>query len=486
MSEEAREYASSEGEERPLHEHLFEPVDVASIVFFRIAFGAIMMWEVWRYFSQGMIAELYITPKVNFQYLGLGWMDPLPDIGMYVVFAIWGVLGACMLVGFCYRVAAALHTLVFAYVFLCEQTRYLNHFYLVLLMSLLLTFTPAHRRFSVDAWLRPKLASDYVPAWNLYLLRFQLGLVYFYGGIHKLNPDWLRGEPMRTWLPERAHLVPFIGPYLLHEYALIIFVFGGIALDLFVVPALLWRPTRIPAFAAALLFHLFNSQFFSIGIFPWFMICATLLFFPPDWPRKLFLWLGIKRAAPCEPPPETITEAPRAGPTPRQRVVMAVAGMYVLVQALLPLRPYLYPGNMLWSEETVWFCWNMMLSDKKGEFTFRVTDKDSGETWIVHPEDYLTDFQKVLVLRRPDLILQLAHYIANEWRATGHPNVEVRAGCVVSMNGRAPQPFIDPRVDLAAEQRGFGHKSWIVPLRERYPPLQPFNWDDLSEEHFKL
>ena len=33
------------------------------------------------------------------------------------------------------------------------------------------------------------------------MLRAQIGIPYFYGGIAKLNSDWIHGgEPMRTWL----------------------------------------------------------------------------------------------------------------------------------------------------------------------------------------------------------------------------------------------------------------------------------------------
>jgi hypothetical protein len=34
----------------------------------------------------------------------------------------------------------------------------------------------------------------------------------------------------------------------------------------------------------------------------------------------------------------------------------------------------------------------------------------------------------------------------------------------VSLNGRQPQPMIDPRVDLAAVPRNLRHASWILPL----------------------
>jgi hypothetical protein len=34
---------------------LFQPIDGASIAVFRMLFGGIMLWEVWRYFSHGWI-----------------------------------------------------------------------------------------------------------------------------------------------------------------------------------------------------------------------------------------------------------------------------------------------------------------------------------------------------------------------------------------------------------------------------------------------
>ena len=46
-----------------------------------------------------------------------------------------------------------------------------------------------------------------VPIWVVWLLRFQVGMVYFFSGLAKVNGDWLlRGEPLATWLPARADL----------------------------------------------------------------------------------------------------------------------------------------------------------------------------------------------------------------------------------------------------------------------------------------
>ena len=62
------------------------------------------------------------------------------------------------------------------------------------------------------------LPGDTAPAWALWILRFQIGVVYFYGGLMKINGDWLHGEPMRTWLPRRGHYA-IIGPLLQEEFA---------------------------------------------------------------------------------------------------------------------------------------------------------------------------------------------------------------------------------------------------------------------------
>ena len=105
-----------------------------------------------------------------------------------------------------------------------------------------------------------------------------MGVVYFFGGIAKLNADWLQGQPMRLWLPGSIRL-PGLEPLLAHPASALLISWGGLLLDLLVVPALLWRRTRPYAFAAAIVFHLINSEMFDIGVFPWLAIWCTALFF---------------------------------------------------------------------------------------------------------------------------------------------------------------------------------------------------------------
>jgi len=152
---------------RSLIERLFEPVDNASIVLFRVAFGAIMFWEVWRYIGYDWIKPSFIDPKFNFPFIGFGWLSPLPSAGMYMLFFLLGVLAVLIAIGLWYRISMALFFVVFSYILLLDRTYYLNHFYLLCLLSFLMVFIPAHRDLSLDSRNNPNLRSTQAPAWAL-------------------------------------------------------------------------------------------------------------------------------------------------------------------------------------------------------------------------------------------------------------------------------------------------------------------------------
>jgi hypothetical protein len=444
---------------------LFEPVDISFLVFFRILFGGIMLWEVYRYFTNGWITRYYIEPAVNFTYYGFSWVKPWPGQGMYIHYFVMGAAAAGVMLGFLYRLAAPIFFLTFTYTFLLDQTRYLNHFYLVCLISFLMCFLLAERAVSVDALLRRKIRSDVVPAWTLWLLRAQIGIPFFYGGIAKLNRDWIYGgEPMRIWLRPLTAM-PGVGHIFAHDWVVYSFVIGGLLLDLFVVPLLLWRRTRIFAFAAAVVFNLINSVLFEIGIFPWLMLGALFVFFPPDLLRRFaraFMSPG-EEFVDAPPSPISVRSNYPALTTSQKRVVVLLAA-YLAVQIILPLRHYLYPGNVSWTEEGHNFAWHMKLRTKTGEAVFTITHPQSGQTWTIKPDAHLKSHQLMKVITKPDLILHYAHYLAEQKRREGYDNVEVRARVMVSLNGREPQLLIDPNVDLTKEEVGLLPAPWILPL----------------------
>jgi len=104
-------------------------------------------------------------------------------------------------------------------------------------LSFLLCIVPAHKMWSLDARCRPQLRADTTPAWTLWLLRAQVAVVYFFGGVAKLNGDWLRGEPMRMWLADRTEF-PVIGRFFTEESTVYLFSYGALFNDL-LAPALL-------------------------------------------------------------------------------------------------------------------------------------------------------------------------------------------------------------------------------------------------------
>jgi hypothetical protein len=430
---------------------LFAPIDAASIAVFRIAFGALMVVEVLDDFRHDWFTADFVSPSFRFKYYGFEWIDAWPVDALHAHFAILGVLGGLISLGLHYRAASVLFFLGFTYVFLLDQAAYLNHFYLIVLLSLMLAVVPAQRMLSMDA--RHARLPATVPAWTLLVLRAQVGIPYFYAGLAKLNGDWLRGEPLRTWLDRRRDL-PLLGPLLTYEPVPWLLVYGALFLDLAVVPLLLWRRTRLIAFAAAAVFHTLNAALFTIGIFPWLMIAATTLFFAPEWPRR---FLGLA--------PPTARES---GPAPSHRHawLAAALGAYLSLQLLVPLRHWLYPGDVNWTEEGHRFSWRMKLRDKEAHAVFQVTVFDADGVQriaLVDPREYLTRDQAAKMAARPDMVLQFAHFLAAEKRRQGHARVKVRAQALVSLNGRRRQFLVDPTVDLAAEKRSLAPASWILP-----------------------
>lgn len=429
------------------------PVNIADLVWFRIAFGAILLVEVCRYFQNGWIGIYYVEPAFLFKYYGFGWVRPWPGNGMSIHFAVLGALAVCITLGIAYRVVSVLFFVGFTYVFLLDQARYLNHFYLVCLYSFLMIFVPAHRAFSVDAWLRPGLRKGTAPAWTLWLLRMQICVVYFFGGVAKLNGDWLRGEPMRMWLAKRTEF-PLIGRFFTEDWMAYLFSYGGLAFDFGIVPLLLWRRTRWFAFGLALIFNVMNSVLFHIGIFPWFALGATVLLFTERLPLPLArVWR-----------PESPAESGAAKPTRGQHATLALAGAYFAVQLLMPLRHWLYPGKVHWTELGHRFSWHMKLRDKDGTLRMTARNPETGDTWRVHALRYINNRQYEEAATRPDMILQLCHHISAELEAELHHRVEVRVEALASLNGRPRALLIDPQVDLAAEPRTLGNARWILPL----------------------
>jgi hypothetical protein len=80
----------------------------------------------------------------------------------------------------------------------------------------------------------------------------------------------------------------------------------------------------------------------------------TLLFLPPNWPRRVFNW-------PASPVAATEATAPTAPQLNHTALVLLAA--YLAIQCLLPLRHWLYPGNPSWTEQGHRFAWHIRQLD---------------------------------------------------------------------------------------------------------------------------
>ena len=451
---------------------LFNPVDASFLVVFRIGFAVIMLWEVIRYWRHDWIDRFYIEPDFYFKYYGFEWVQPWPGDGMYYHFIALGILATFIGLGFLYRISTILFFLAFSYIFLLDQARYLNHFYLVILISFLLIILPAHRSFSIDAKLWPKHQSNSVPAWSLWILRLQFEVLYIYAGIVKINSDWLNLEPLRMWLSMRADM-PVVGFLYTQDWAIAIAAYGVILLHVVGAPLLLWKRTRLAIFIIYACFHLLNHFTFTIGIFPWLTLFATLVFFDPDWPKqfanKLLKLFNIKHQQFNAVDTINNTELAISNQQSllKHNFLLVFIGVWFSFQVLYPLRHFLYPGKVSWTEEGHRFAWQMKLRDKKGFADFTILDPATNESWYVEPEPYLTRKQARKMPTQPDMILQFAHYLESKWKQEYDlKEVEIRVNNYVSLNGREPAPMVNPSIDLTKIERNLKHADWILPLHE--------------------
>ena len=194
---------------RKLTHKLQEPLDTASLAFFRIVFGCVMLFSTIRFMANGWVYLFYIKPGFFFKYYGFYWVKTLPGDWMYLPWIGMAVSLVLVILGKYYRAAMAAFFLLFTYTELLDLTNYLNHYYLITLLSFLMIFLPMNASFSLDAKSRKSMVM--APRWTLTILRLQVGLVYFFAGLSKISYDWLfRAEPLKIWLRACQNL-PLMG-----------------------------------------------------------------------------------------------------------------------------------------------------------------------------------------------------------------------------------------------------------------------------------
>ncbi len=488
--------------------YLNAPVSAAPLIVFRICFGFLMAYSHLRFQILGWVADHFSGSKFYFKYYGFEWVQVAPLPVMYALNFLLVVVAFCIALGYQYRLAVAIHFVVFSYFQLCDLTYYLNHYYFILLVNLILFFVPANVSFSShlnfknffipknykkscfenknNLEKRPKdhkkihkhydtekkvffisISQKKIPTWAYLLIKFMICVVYFYAGIAKINYDWLiEALPLRIWLPAHQHL-PLIG--FLFGWTITAYVFSwfGMLYDTNI-PFFLWNQKTAPyAYIFVVVFHLGTALLFQIGIFPLIMIVLTTYFFPTTVHEKILAYLesSISRLS-----PETIVYIPEEFENKKYSLNFfsaSVLGLFVVFQLLFPFRYLLYKGNLFWTEEGYRFSWRVMLVEKSGSATFYVQDPQTGREGIVENSFFLKPHQEKQMSFQPDMIVQFGRFLSHYYSKPGYPPPRVRVEAYVTLNGRKSRLLIQPDIDISKLRDGWGAKKWII----HYPDL---------------
>jgi hypothetical protein len=446
---------------------LDRPVAVEPLVTFRILFGALMAFSAIRFMALGWIDDHYIQPLVHFKYYGFEWVNTLPPVGMYAVHIIMILAALGVMMGFYYRLSAVVLFLTFTYTELIDITYYLNHYYFVSITCALMVLLPANKNFSMDVTLNRVSSLTTIPHWTILLLKFQLGVVYFYAGIAKINYDWLvKALPLKIWMPANDQL-PVVGWMLALPLMPYVFSWVGMLYDCTIVFWLSNKKTRLVAYASVVFFHAITGLMFQIGVFPLVMMAATLIFFSEEWHKKVLHTLKLWSQ-------KLVWVTERKGNTGfgsflmlgKNKILLYTLSLFIVFQILFPMRYLLYHGNLFWTEEGYRFSWRVMLMEKAGTATFYVKDQRTGKEGVVINSEFLNPHQEKQMAMQPDLILQFAHFLKGYYAKQGLKDPEVRAEVYVTLNARPSQLLIDPNVNLASLQDGWSKKHWINPYQE--------------------
>jgi vitamin K-dependent gamma-carboxylase len=496
-----------------LPQKLFQPVDPASLAFFRFSFGLAMLWEVIIYLVEDRIFGHWLMLRVHFPYWIVPNLEPMSPWAMNALFVILGICGLCITLGLFYRIACAIFFLGFTYAFLLEQSLYLNHQYLVCLLSFMMIFLPANRAYALDARIWPRLRQERIPYWGLFLVQFQFAVVYIGGAIAKINPDWLRGEPMRHWLAYKVELFPGVGHLLREEWVVYLMSYSGLIIDAVVVFLLVNRKTRPFILTIVVFFHLLNDRLFTISIFPWLMLLANPIFFEADWPKRfahslqnrkqsqaalimlgavllaltspffhkslgnlpflvafltggILVWTYLEAFSPF-PLPQSEQKRP-SGYFPTRKIVSLGVALWMAVQMIYPLWHYVIPGNASWTEEGHSFSWRMMLRSKQGKLAFFAHHPETQHRIPLEIDSLVTYWQLRDLNMEPYMMSQMAQELQQRLRAQGKTGYEIRAKALTSLNfRREPALLVDSTVDLSTVRYNpFWHNDWILLLDE--------------------
>ena len=423
--------------------YLTEQVDASGIGMFRCLFGFLLVFSSIRYWLNGWIDEILLSPKFHFTYYGFSWVQPWSANIMYIHFLCMIFAATMIMVGYRTRFFSLIFCFLFTYVELIEKSAYLNHYYLVSLLSFLLILLPSDENFSIQSN-KKGVVGRYV----YIVLQIQVAIVYLYAGIAKINMDWLlEAQPLATWLQAYNH-IPIIGHWFSQKWLAYLMSWFGMFFDCTIIFWLLWSKTRWWAYIVLVVFHFSIWILFPVGVFSFLMMISATVFFAPDWCRS-----------------KKSNTIPIEGRVTLHRFLPYFLIAHLLIQILLPIRHFLYGNDVNWTEDGFRFAWRVMLIEKVGSLEYRVQADQLKHEIRISPRKELTELQYKMIGSQPDMIVQYAHHIKEDYQTKGFTNIRVFADSTVWFNARTTQSYIRSDVDLSAVDILSDRSSWMVDLQ---------------------
>ena len=442
--------------------YLKTPIKAAPLAVFRVFFGLLMIYTTLRFVLQGWVEKYYIEPQFHFKYYGFEFVESL-GIYTYLLYFISFLAALGVTLGYKYRLSILIFFLSFTYCELIDKTYYLNHYYFVSIVSFLLIFLPANSYFSIDALRNKKIAFRKIPRYNIFAIQLMLSIVYFYARLAKINSEWLlNAMPLKIWLPSRYD-IPVLGDLFQLEWVHYAMSWSGMFYDLLIPFLLFNKRTRTLAFILVVVFHVLTRILFPIGIFPYVMICSTLIFFDATFHEKIIAF--IRKLFNIKAVQSSATLIWK--PTLKKKMLAGFFIAFFSFQLVFPFRYLLYPDELFWTEEGYRFSWRVMLMEKGGYVQFKVVDPETGKWFYVENQNFLTEYQQKQMRIQADLILEFAHYLEDYYQEKGILDPEIYVNSYIAFNGRTSQPYIDPKVDLTKIEDTWQHKNWILPFNEK-------------------
>jgi vitamin K-dependent gamma-carboxylase len=437
-----------------LKQALFTSRSPEVLALFRIGLGILLFWEVIFLYRIDFIQNFLLGPDLLFNYKFFP-LEPISEGGLEFILGALAVSAVLITVGLFTRVASGVFFLGFSYLFLLDKGYYNNHLYLFCLIAFLMLFVRSDETLSIRAKLRKIKTVKPIAAWQIHLLQFQVIMVYFFGGIAKLNSDWMvNQEPARTILAAKS---------ITSEFAIYFVTYAGTIFDLAIGFLLLTKKTLKIGIAGVLIFNITNAILFDdINIFPFFMLMATVLFLHPDTVAK---WVAKLRK-------QSELSTPANVQTRSSKLVIASISVFVLIQLWLPLRHLVIPGNVEWTGEGQRFAWRMKIQTRTtAEMAYRVWNMDGKQ---IHDFDmksrfnYLNADQINQMQYYPEMMLDYAHFLGDEIKKLDRcKNVAVRVFAKITINGSDPKVLTPMETDLyPLEWNTSGHNKWINPVDE--------------------